>query len=115
MNEPALTEAVKTDLPSRKPNRRRRLALRFAALVAAVSTLCAAYWFTRPPELVWWRSPPVAGSGKHVRILVPQGWTVQGSYNYDYKNPKLSVKGYLISPVDNRPRILRRLIPMGLE
>src|SRR5437899_1451559 len=39
MNEPALTEAVKTDLPSPKPNRRRRIALRFAALVVAVSGL----------------------------------------------------------------------------
>jgi ankyrin repeat protein len=37
MVEPALTEAVQTDLPSSKPNRRKRLALRFAVLVAAVS------------------------------------------------------------------------------
>src|SRR5258708_15282546 len=47
MNQPTLTEAVQTDLPSPKPNRQKarkgpllgRLALRFAALVVAVSAL----------------------------------------------------------------------------
>jgi hypothetical protein len=74
MNEPALTEAVQTDLTSAKPNRRKGLTPRFAVLVAAVSALGAAYWFTRPPELVWWRSPPVRGVQYRVRALVPLGW-----------------------------------------
>jgi hypothetical protein len=50
MNEPDLTEAVKTDLPSPKPKRRKRLALRFAVLVAAASALGAAC-------LIWPRTP----------------------------------------------------------
>src|ERR1051326_6151807 len=44
MNEPALTEAVQADLPSPKPNRRRRTALRFAVLVVSVSVLGAGGW-----------------------------------------------------------------------
>src|SRR5258708_19225276 len=66
------TSAPMNALPSRKPNRRRRLALRFAVLVAAISALGAAYWFTRRPELVWWRSPEIDYSSRHVRILAPR-------------------------------------------
>jgi hypothetical protein len=89
MNEPALTEAVKTDLPSPKPNRRRRpygrpslgrLALRFAVLVVAVSALGVACSFTRPPELVWWRSPQIYSTGRRIRVLVPNGWSLHDSY-----------------------------------
>src|SRR5258708_22709059 len=56
-----------------KPNRRKRLALRFALLIVAVSALGAAYSFTRPPELVWVKSNHIGASGRHVRILVPHG------------------------------------------
>src|SRR5258708_21284057 len=86
MSEVAFTEAVQTALPPPKPNRRRRpygrpllgrLALRFAALVAAVSALGAAYWFTRPPELVWWRSQAIGKRGFHVKAQIPGEWRVQ--------------------------------------
>jgi hypothetical protein len=55
------------------------MALRFAVIVAGVSALGAAYWFTRPPELVWWRSPKLALNGPHIRLLVPAGWTADDS------------------------------------
>jgi hypothetical protein len=74
MNQPALTEAVKTDLTSPKQNRRRRLALRFAVLVVAVSALGAAYWFTRPPELVWYISPTLDPKGTRLEFRLPRGW-----------------------------------------
>jgi hypothetical protein len=76
MNESALTEAVKTDLPSAKPNRLRRLALRIAALVLTVSGLGSAYWFTRPPELAWWKSPQIGRGGRYVSLEVPSGWSL---------------------------------------
>jgi hypothetical protein len=78
MVETAPNEAVKTDLPSPKPNRRKRTALRFAVLVVGVSALGAAYWFTRPLELVWWRSEPIGRSGRHVSVLIPNGWAATG-------------------------------------
>src|SRR5258707_9719425 len=114
MNNPALTEDVKTAPPSPKLNRRKRpygrpllgrLALRFAALVAAVSALGTAYWFTRPPELVWWRSPEIAETGWHYRALMPCGWE---------ETPPLST-GHtdmwncraIFLPVDRRPKFIR--------
>src|SRR5258708_3349014 len=96
-------------LPSPKPKRQKRLALRFAVLVAAASVLGATYWFTRPSDLVWWRSPAFGKSGRHLRVLVPAGWQVD-----------LTLGGYappycLLGPVDGRPWILRRLLPAGEE
>jgi hypothetical protein len=112
MEEPALTEAVQTDLPSPKPRWRKRLVLRFAVLVAAVSVLGAAYWFTRPPELVWWRSPYVGTSTRYVRTLIPTGWEVNGVKS----DPSRRKSGgqssyYTMVPVDNRPGVLRTLFP----
>src|SRR5690349_18639303 len=98
MNEPTHTEAVQTDLSSRPPSRRKRpygrpllgrLALRFAVLVAAVSVLGAAYWFTRPQELVWWRSPPWGKQGRHVRGLIPLGWEWDKSQSSQIKNSNM--------------------------
>lgn len=90
------------------PNRRRRLALRLAALVVVVSALGAAYWFTRPPELVWWTSPAIGGSGFRVCGLVPGGWELK---------PKRTIlnpaKGqwflalFEFDPVDRRPWFLQ--------
>src|SRR5258708_2203136 len=76
-------------LPSPKPNRRKRpygrpllgrLALRFAVLVAAASVLYAAYWFTRPPELVWSKRVPFDDRGHYVRFLIPFGWEKQKTW-----------------------------------
>lgn len=97
-------------LPSPEPNRRKRLALRFAALVAAVSVLGAAYWLTRPPELVWWRSPPLSNTGRNrISVLVPTGWDFTLS-SYDGGSG-----WYEVEPVDQRPRLLSRLFPHARE
>src|SRR5258708_1937748 len=74
MNEHAFTEAVITDLPPLKPNRRKRFARRFAVLVAAVSVLRATYWFTRPPELVLYISPSLDPKGTRLELRLPRGW-----------------------------------------
>jgi hypothetical protein len=114
MSEPTHTEAVKTELPSRKPNRRRRLALRFAVLVAGVSVLGAAYWFTRPPELVWWRDVELRNSRRKARILVPRGWeqTKDASSLLDVMG---ATDVILFVPVDRRPTFLRHLFPLQDE
>src|SRR5258708_7764904 len=115
MNEPALTEAVKTALPSPKPNRRRRLALRFAVLVVAVSVLGAAYSLTRPPELVWWRSPEIRKSGKHVYVLVPWGWEWDKPTDYGGRSEYGWVANWATRLVDRRPRFVRFLTGNGYE
>src|SRR5258708_40006643 len=109
MNEPALTEAVKAALRSPKQNRRKRLALRFAVVVVAVSVLGAAYWFTRPPELVWWRSPAISKTGLRVQVLIPQDWKLD--------SPGATIKSgdmvvfYKFFEADHAPRMLRWLLP----
>jgi hypothetical protein len=115
MNELTLTEAVKTDLPFPKPNRGRRLALRFAALVVAVSVLGAAHWFTRPPELVWWRSPAIAKTGNHVRVLVPQGWKISGPIHAGWETHGDWGTYYTLAPTDQRSQIVRWILPYNQE
>jgi hypothetical protein len=111
MNAPALTGAVKTDLPSPKPNRQKRLALRFTVLVAAVCALGAAYWFTRPPELVWWRSDTMRGFNHSVKLQVPNGWEV-AAFMPAYDSEEMKRFGYvLMVAVDRRPELIRRLLP----
>ena len=109
IEEQPITEAL-----LRKLGRKRRqvFALRFAVLVAATSVLWAAYWFTRPPELVWWSSPPIGGTGLRVHTLVrsdmeetkPMGIKVEGLFQM-----------HLWRPVDSRPKFLRRLLPKQQE
>jgi hypothetical protein len=116
MDEPTHTEAMQTDLPSPKPNRRRRIALRFAVLVVAVSVLGAAYWFTRPPELVWWTSPAIAKTGRHVKMLIPDGWEVDtAESDLSLENGDGWMADYSISPRDKRPALLRSILPRMLE
>jgi hypothetical protein len=100
-------------LPSPKPNRRKRLAIRFAALVVAASALGAAYWFTRPPELVWWTSPSIGKTGLHARVLIPSGWELIGPamHSDGHKLDDL----YIIMRGDKRPSLLRRLLPTSSE
>jgi hypothetical protein len=111
MNEPAITEALKTDVPSPKPNRRKRLALRFAVLVVAVSALGAAYWFTRPPELVLWTSPPIARSGRHISVLVPRGWKISKTVHEGLESHGEWGTYYSISASLQRPQILMWRLP----
>jgi hypothetical protein len=104
---------VQTDLPSPKPNRRKRLALRFAALVVALSALGAAYWFTRPPELVLWRSALVGNSGNRIRLLIPTGWKM--SRGVSYERPVGRFTQFGAGPIDSRPYLIRRFIPACVE
>src|SRR5262245_2027558 len=66
------TSAPMDSLP--KPTRIRKW-LRWLALPAVAVILALAYYLTRPPELVWWTSPPLGKTGQHrVRVKVPTGW-----------------------------------------
>src|SRR2546423_15612985 len=100
-------------LPSPKPSRRRRLALRFAVLVAAVSVLGAVYWFTRPPELIWWTSPEIGMTRLHLRMLIPNGWEVEPGWGKGVKLVALWVNSYELSASENEPRIVRWLVGRG--
>lgn len=121
MTGPTLTEAAKTDLPRPKPNRRRRIAARVAILVVAVSALGAAYWFTRPPELVWWTSPKIGDSGLRLKVIFPSGWVLTPSPN----NPSAASQApgrhpewaywFQMSPVDGTPSYLRWIFPYKPE
>jgi hypothetical protein len=113
MEETAVTGAVKTDLTYPKPNRRRRLVLQFAALVVAVSALGAAYWFTRPPELVWWRSPVHSDRGIRVRVLTPCGWRFEDLGSSD--DGMGMETQYVFTPVDERPAVLRWFLPQKCD
>jgi hypothetical protein len=114
MGEAALGEAVKADLTPPKPNRRKRLALRFAWLVVAVTLLSATYWFARPQQLRWWTSPVFVSSGNRVRLLLPHGWDI--SICGTVGGPDgLYQELYEIIPKDNRPSFLRRLFPDALS
>ena len=42
--------------------------------LAVIAAIAATYHLTRPPELVWWTSPPIDERGHRVNALVPSGW-----------------------------------------
>src|SRR6266852_1420016 len=115
MKDTALIEAGQAGLPSFKPNRRKRIALRFAVLVTAVSVLGAAYWFTRPPELIWWRSAPIGKSGRHVKALIPSGWGIEEESSSTIDLTGTSLLSYVAYPSDKRPAFLRRILPRRQE
>jgi hypothetical protein len=102
-------------LPSPKPDRRKRLALRFAVLAAAASVLGAAHWFTRPPELVWCRRLPIRAANRTARVLVPQGWAIHLPLDTGYQSRDGWTQTYYISPVDSRPGILRWILRFRFE
>ena len=91
--------------------RLRTHALRFAALVVAVSALGAAYWFTRPPELVWWRSPPIGKTAMRVCALVPKGWEVRTQFGSASERLQLDAEISDGPLYDTRPVIMRTLLP----
>ncbi len=102
---------MKTDLPSPKPDRRKLLALRFAVLIVAASVLGAAYWFTRPPELVWWRSPQIGNSRRHFQILIPQGWVVNLPQDLEPATEDTWQANYWMCPdYDRRPTLVRLIM-----
>lgn len=97
-------------LPTPKPARKRRWPLRLAAFALAGSALFAAYWFTRPPELVWWRSPAIGSPGRHIRVLAPPEWEMVPIANITPK-PTMLAAAYRLSPADRAPIFLRWLLP----
>jgi hypothetical protein len=101
-------------LPSPKPNRRKRLALRFAVIVAAVSALGAAYLVTRPDEFEWWTSPGIGNTGHHARVLIPQGWEV-ALYDTGQDPDGSWLSYYKILNLDQRPRFLRWILLQDRE
>jgi hypothetical protein len=106
------TSSSMNALPSSEPNRRRRLALRFVVLVVAFSLLAAAYWFTRPPDLVWWTSPEIKGTKHRLKALIPSGWQ---RLALKTDPPKVWAGSYDFEPVDNRPRFLRWILRQEKE
>jgi hypothetical protein len=92
-----------------KPTRRKRVAVRFAALVVAVSALGAAYWFTRPPELVWWRSNEVGDPSIHAKLLIPQGWKALTLHTETAAGTKGWYAIFEVRPLDQTPSMLRWL------
>src|SRR5438874_2465313 len=97
-------------LSNLKPTLKRRFALRLAVLATAISILGAAYWFTRAPELVWWRSPPMGKTGHRIRVLIPQGWELDPPQNTTIKSADM-VGFYRFFPADGTPKVVRWLIP----
>lgn len=108
-------------IPSPKPNRLKRTALRLAVPFAAASVLFAAYWFTRPPELVWWTSPqlctdswskePISKNGPVVHVLIPNGWEAEGPVVSGSSSIGLVQNRFNFSEVDRRPWLLQTVLP----
>jgi hypothetical protein len=104
------------ELPSSKVNRGKRLALRYAGIVVAVSALGAAYWFTRPPELVWWRSPRIGEDSRHLRFKIPAGWEWDKSQSGFLKQTGDQQEViYTFVPNDTWPNWLRSVVPTKWE
>jgi hypothetical protein len=61
--------------------------------LAVIAAIAATYQLTRPPDLVWWTSPPIGKSGLRAKALIPQGWheesssEMKGSYQTHYFTP----------------------------
>jgi hypothetical protein len=80
----------------------------------AVSVLGAAYWFTRRPELVWWTSPEVGKTGRHVRVLIPTNWHMNVPLISEVRKGDGGAN-YFMSPVEGRPKVIRLLFPRNSE
>ena len=104
------------DTKSDKPGQvRRRLALRLLVAIVAISALGAAYWFTRPPELVWWKSPAIGKSKRHVRVLIPRGWNLIPPDDYFGDTKSNPLLNYNLVPSDDRPKLLGMILPYDDE
>src|SRR5882724_1534895 len=75
MNESVHTEAVQTDLPSAKPNRRKRLASGLVVLAVGITVIVMVYQLNRPPGDARFTSSIIDNFGHRVSILIPAGWT----------------------------------------
>ncbi len=81
--------------------------------LAVIAAIAASIQLSRPPELVWWTSPPLGNTGQHVRVLIPYGWKSRMlPIRRDFTN---GVASYRILPVENRPALIRWLFPRPTE
>jgi hypothetical protein len=106
------------ELPSSKRNHWRGRALRITVFAAIAAATSAITWLTCRPALTWWTSPPIGKTGRHLRMLVPEGWELEspidsGQYEIDpdQKGNVVWSAHYRFLPVDRRPGFLRRLFP----
>src|SRR5438477_9081361 len=103
---PPRTSRVKDEMRHRT---RRRRAGQWIAGLAVIAAIGATYQLTRPPELVWWTSPPIGRTELHVRILRPYGWILEPGTQPD--NPlDNSQTAYRFDLVDRSPAILRAVV-----
>src|SRR5262245_35010085 len=97
--------------PPPKPTRRRKW-LPWLALPAMAAILPIAYYLTRPPELVWYTTPPLGDAGHRLKVRVPYGWKLLSP-----SAAKLRTYGTVreasctFAPIDTRPRYLARFLP----
>ena len=107
-----LAPTVPAKPTSTRPPKLRRKWLRWLAVLAVFSVLGTGYQLTRPQELVWWRSQAIEKTGRHVRILIPQGWHL-----HFQAFPVLDEwQQWEFEPTaDSRPRFLRWLLPHSRE
>jgi hypothetical protein len=94
--------------------RRRRAGMWIAGL-AVIAAIAATYRFTRPPELVWWTSPAIGNTGRHVRVLVPQGWEAGAPIDLQSQTDLVWYRNCELIPTDHRPMFLSRLLPRNQE
>src|SRR5438552_949156 len=89
------------------PTPTRRKWLRWLALPVAVSILLTTYYLARPPELVWWTSPPTPPTGARIRVLIPGGWEMLPGSPVKLR----SAHSYTISAPYQRWFLLRWILP----
>ena len=80
--------------------------------LAVIAAIAATYQLTRPPELVWWTSPAIRPRGRHVKVLIPNGWKSRLGQIGQNTN---GIASYRILPVENRPEFIRWLFPRAAE
>src|SRR5437868_1883123 len=95
----------------RKRLTRKRIGWLLAAFLL-IAAIALTYRLTRPPELVWWTSPPIANTGRRVTIMIPRGWALERpvpgpkSKMFQYEH------AYTWTPRlrDDRPELIRRVL-----
>src|SRR5262249_29678225 len=96
--------------PLPKPTRRRKW-LRWLALPAAAVILALAYYLTRPPELVWWRSPLPGNTALRVKFRYPSSWLVQKSSPKQPAEDAQFAAEFVVAPDYALPEVIRWFWP----
>jgi len=105
-------------LPSSKPKRWHGFTFRIAVFATGAAAIVTIARLGCRPPLVWWTSPPIGKTNRHLRLLVPEGWELEqpidpGQYDSDsgIKDNVIWSAHYRFLSVDRRPGLLRRLFP----